>query len=84
MEHLAGLCAGSEQRVIAEDLRVAVGGALLLLAVHFADRRVDVDRHRCRTWTSPHRPGPSEQRLGEAVELADMADMAEVKLTGPP
>ena len=46
MENLAGRRPGGQERVIAEDPRVAIGGALLGLAIHTADRRVHVDGHR--------------------------------------
>lgn len=46
VQHLAGAGPAREDRVVAEDPRVAVGGALLLLAVHLTDRGVQVDRHR--------------------------------------
>ena len=46
VEHLAGLGPHGDERVIAEDAGVAVGGALLQLAVDLADGRVEIDRHR--------------------------------------
>jgi hypothetical protein len=46
VQHLTGVGARRQQRVIAERLGVAVRGALLVLAVDLADRRVQIDRHR--------------------------------------
>jgi hypothetical protein len=37
VQHLAGAGAEGEQRVVAEPVGVAVAGALLVVAVHFAD-----------------------------------------------
>ena len=60
--------------MIAAHARVAVvPGALLRQAVGLADRRVEVDRERCRAWSRPGRPGAGEQLAAEAVELADVA-----------
>ncbi len=43
VEDLPGGARGGEHRVVAELLGVAVGGAVLLLAVDLVDGRVDVD-----------------------------------------
>ena len=46
VEHLAGLRDGGQQRVVAQGAGVAVGGALLVVAVDLADRGVHVDGQR--------------------------------------
>ena len=45
VEHLARLGPRGDERVIAEDGGVAIGGALLRLSVDLADRRIEVHRH---------------------------------------
>ena len=74
VEDLAGLCTRANQWVVAEDLGVAEGGALLVVSVHRTDRRVDVDGHRLGTGPRAERPRPGEHRLGDLVELADVAE----------
>ena len=74
MEDLTGGRPHGEQRVVAEDLGVAIGRALLRLAVHLDDGRIQVDRHRVRTRTRPERPGPPDRLGDHLVELADVAE----------
>ena len=74
MEDLTGLGPHRHQRVVAEDVRVAVGGALLQLAVDLADGRVEIDHHPIGARTGPQRPGPSDRLGDHLVELADVSE----------
>lgn len=60
VQHLSGVSACGQQRVIAEGVGVAEPGTLLRVAVDFTDRRVDVDHQRPRVWAGAHRPGAFE------------------------
>ena len=70
VQHLAGVRAGGEDRVIPEQLGVAVGGALLQTAADLADEAVDIDdqppvaRARRRPATPAQAPGPAARRAG--------------------
>ena len=71
MEDLTGPGPRREQRVVAELFRVAVRGALFVMAVDRRDRRVDIDheiltRRRAATQVPRtfHRPGPRRHRVG--------------------
>jgi hypothetical protein len=58
-EHLgtgAPIGPGDQQRVVAENVGVAVGGALPVVAVHLADRGVKVHGHRSITGACSSRP----------------------------
>jgi hypothetical protein len=55
-EHLAAVGTSSEQRVVAEGVGGAVGGALLVVAVDLAHGGVQVDGHRPITGARPGRP----------------------------
>ena len=70
MQYLTGVGARRQQWVITEHVGVAVGGALLVGAVHFTDRGVDIDGHGRVAGSSPESPGASEQLLSDRVELA--------------
>jgi hypothetical protein len=74
VEDLAGVCTRANQRVVAEHLGVAEGGALLVVAIHRTDRGIDVDGHRLGTGPRAKGPRPGEHRLGDLVELADVAE----------
>jgi hypothetical protein len=74
MQDLAGVGTAGQQRVVAEGVGVAVGGALLCVAVHLAHRGVQVHRHRLMTGARPSRPRPGKDLLGEPVELADVPE----------
>lgn len=63
VEHLAGLGARRDEWVIAADVRVAERSALLVLARHLTDRRVDVDDEAIAPWSRPHRPGTSHSAV---------------------
>jgi hypothetical protein len=52
-EHLAGVGPGGQQRVVAEGVGVAVGGALVVVAVDLAHGGVQVHGHRPITGTPP-------------------------------
>jgi hypothetical protein len=71
MEDLTGPGPHRHQRVVAEDVGVAVGGALFQLAVDLADRRVEIDHHRSVARARSERPGPSGRLGHHLVELAD-------------
>ena len=73
-EHLTAISTGGNQRVVAEPMGVAVGGALLCVAVHLAHRGVQVHRHRPITRARPSRPRPAQELVGEPVELADVPE----------
>lgn len=72
VQHLAGVGACCEQRMVPKSLRVAVGGADLVLAVHLADRRVEVDDEAIRE--TEKRPGAGDRLSDHGVELADVAE----------
>ena len=74
VEDLSGLSPGREQRVVAEDLRVAEGGTGLVVTVDRANRRIHVDGHRLVTRSRAERPGTGDQQLGNLVELADVSE----------
>jgi hypothetical protein len=74
VQHLAAISTAGKQRVVAEGVGVAVGGALLVVAVDLADRGVKVDGHRPIARTRPSRPRSRKDCLGEPVELADMPE----------
>ena len=82
VQHLAGLGAGGQQRVVAEPPGVAIGGALLVVAVDLADGGVQVDGGRPIARTGAGRPRPLKGQLGEPVELADVAE-GEAAQEGP-
>ena len=74
MQHLAGVGAGRQQRVIAAPTGVTEAGALLGIAVDVADEAVDVDDQSAVARAGPGAPRTCE-RLGEQpVELADMPE----------
>ena len=74
MQHLAGVGPGGQQRVVAESTGVAVGGAVFGFAVHLADRRVQIDRHRRAAGPGARRPGPPDRLGDHGVELADVTE----------
>jgi hypothetical protein len=60
--------------MVAELAGVAVGGALLVVAVHLDDGGVHIDRHGPVAWSGARRPRPGQDLLGEPVELAGVAE----------
>jgi hypothetical protein len=74
VEDLSGLRPHGEQGVVAEDSAVAVGGALLLLAVHLTDRRVEVDHRLLAPRPGTERPGPPDRLGDHRVELANVPE----------
>ncbi len=74
MEDLARICTRANQWVVAEHLGVAERGALLVVAIHRTDRGIDVDGHRLGTGPRAEGPRPRQHRLGDLVELADVAE----------
>jgi hypothetical protein len=71
VEDLAGVGAGGQQRVVAEDLGVAVRGAGLGVAVDLTDRGVHIDDQRGGR-ASASTPGPLDRFGDDGFELADM------------
>ena len=74
VQHLAGVGAGGQQRMVAQHPGVAVGRAALGVPVDLAHRGVDIDGDRLVAEAGPGRPRPGEQGLGHAVELAEVAE----------
>ena len=74
MQHLAGVCSHRHQRVIAQHLGVAIGGALLGLSAHLTHRGVQIQRHLRDVGRGAHRPRPRQRMLGRFVELAHMPE----------
>jgi hypothetical protein len=74
MQHLAGVSAGGQQRVVAEHPGVAVGSPTLVVAVDLADGGVHVDDHWAIAGAGARRPCPAQDGLGDPVELADVAE----------
>jgi hypothetical protein len=74
VQHLAGVRADGEDRVIPELAGVPVAGALLLLAVDLADEAVEIDHQRPVPGSRPGLPRARERDIKHAVELADMPE----------
>jgi hypothetical protein len=74
MQRLARVGAGREQRVVAEQLGVAVGGALLEPAADLADEAVDVDHQPPVAGPRARLPGPLERLAEQPVELAHVPE----------
>ena len=74
MEDLAGIGPGGHQRMQTQHPGVAVGGALLVVTVNLANRRVHIDGHWTVTRAGPGRPGPSQDLAAELIQLADVAE----------
>jgi hypothetical protein len=75
MKDLTGPGAGREQRVIAEDLGVAVRGALFVMAVNLRDRRIDIDHEiLARRGPATQVPHPFQDPVRDGIELADMTE----------
>jgi len=74
MQHLAGVGAGGQQRVVAQPVGIVVAGALLVVAVHLADGGVHIDHHRAIAGSGARRPRPGEDLAGHPVELPDVPE----------
>jgi len=74
VQHLAGVGSGRQQRVVAELSGVAVAGALLAMPADLDDGGVHVDGHRPIARAGAGGPRAGEDLLGEAVELAGVAE----------
>ncbi|MDP9346199.1 MAG: hypothetical protein M3P44_10820, partial [Actinomycetota bacterium] len=72
MQHLAGVRARGEDRVITALAGVAKRCALLFAAVNLADERVDVDDQPAGRRSGARLPRARERVGQDAVELADM------------
>ena len=73
VQHLAGVGARREERVISELAGVAVSGALFVFADDLTDRRVDVDYQRPGR-SNTHRPGSFECAAVDGFELANVSE----------
>jgi len=74
VQRLARVRPGGEDRVVAQQLRVAVGGALLQAPADLADEAVDIDHQPPITGAGARLPG-ARQRLGQQlVELAHVPE----------
>lgn len=69
MEDLAGVGPSGQDRVIAEHLGVAMGGASFEPAEHLSDGRVDVDHQLIGTRTGPEGPRTFERVTDHLLEL---------------
>lgn len=74
VQRLARVRARGEDRVIAEQLGVAVAGALLEVAVHLADEAVDVDHQSAVARAGAGQPRPLQRPAQQRVELAHMPE----------
>jgi hypothetical protein len=74
VQHLAGVRARSQQRVIAALTGVAERRALLGAAVDLADERVDVDDQSRVTGARPCLPCTGQRFAEDAVELSDVPE----------
>jgi hypothetical protein len=74
VQHLAGVGAGGQQRVVAELTGGAVGRATLVVAVDLADGGVQVDGQRRLTGPGARRPRPAHDGLGDPVQLPDVPE----------
>jgi hypothetical protein len=74
VQHFAGLGPGGQQRVVPQLAGVPVGGALLLVAVDLADRRVHVNHERIVAGAGPQAPGAADRLGDHPIELADVPE----------
>ena len=74
MQHLAGVCARGENRVIAALVRVAKPSALLGIAMHLTDEAVDVDDQPLVTRPGSRSPCANDALIEHAVKLTDMPE----------
>lgn len=74
VRHLTGVRAGRDQRVVAELVGVAAAGALLLIAEHLADERVQIDQQRTIAGPGAGSPRPLECDIEHPVQLADVPE----------
>ncbi len=72
MEHLARVRAGRKDRVVAALAGVAESCALLGVAVHLADKGVDIDDEAPLPGPGAGRPRALEHLRKHAIELADV------------
>jgi hypothetical protein len=74
VERLARVRPRREQGVIAEHVRVAVGGALLEAPADRADEAVDVDHEPPRAGAGARLPGAAERLAEQLVDLAHVPE----------
>ena len=74
MQRLAGVRARGQNRVVAQQVRVAVGGALLEPAADLADEAVDIDDQAIIAGTRAGLPGTLERLAEQRVELAHVPE----------
>jgi hypothetical protein len=82
VEDFAGVRAGAEKRVIAEDPGVTEGCTFFVVPVHGTDRRVHIDGHRLVIGSRSRGPRPIEEGFGKLVELTEVSE-AEPTEEGP-
>ena len=74
VQRLARVRPGGEDRVVAQQLRVAVGGALLQAAADLADEAVDIDHQPPVAGAGAGLPRPLERLAEQRVELAHVPE----------
>src|SRR5215204_5963123 len=74
MQRLAGVGPRREDRVVTEDLGVAVAGALFQRAADLADETVDVDDQPVLARARAELPRPLKRAAQQRVELAHVPE----------
>jgi hypothetical protein len=70
VQHLPGVRAGGQDRVIPEQLRVPVGGALLQPPAHLADEAVHIDQQPLLAWPGASPPRAHQRFSQQRIQLA--------------
>jgi hypothetical protein len=74
MQHLAGVGSTGQDGVVAQRLRVAERGALLVVPLDFADGGVDVDHQPSGAGAGAQRPRSAQHLADDGFELADVTE----------
>jgi hypothetical protein len=74
VQHLAGLSARGEDRVVATLAGIAKRSALLVIAVDLTDERIDVDRQTLLARSRAGCPCPPKALREHPIELTDMPE----------
>jgi hypothetical protein len=74
VQHLPGVGTCGEDRVIPQQLRVPVGGALLQTAAHLTDEAVDIDHQPFLPGTGTGTPRPEKRLSEQRIELAHVPE----------
>jgi hypothetical protein len=74
VQRLARVRPGGEDRVVAEQVRVAIGGALLQATAHLADEAVDIDHQPPVARAGARHPGARKRLRQQPVELAHVPE----------